>query len=114
MAENKELKECQLCHQMLPKEQFYKRKDRNGEYNWTISYCGACNVEKTKESRHKNSEHYKEYSKNQGYEYYNNNKDKIKIIRKRYYYNKLSPDKRNKYKQKLQEKYPDLIDKIFI
>ena len=34
MAESKELKECQLCHQMLPKEQFYKRKDRNGEYNF--------------------------------------------------------------------------------
>ena len=27
-----ELKECQLCHQMLPKDHFYKRKDRNGEY----------------------------------------------------------------------------------
>ena len=40
MAENtEELKECQLCHQMLPKDQFYKRKDRNGEYNWTMSYC---------------------------------------------------------------------------
>ena len=24
-----ELKECQLCHQMLSKEQFYKRNDRN-------------------------------------------------------------------------------------
>ena len=50
MAENKEeveLKECQLCHQMLPKEQFYKRKDRNGEYNWTMS-CSPCNLEKTK------------------------------------------------------------------
>ena len=44
MAESKELKECQLCHQMLPKDQFYKRKDINGEYNWTISYCGKCDL----------------------------------------------------------------------
>ena len=35
-----ELKECQLCHQMLPKSDFYKRKDRDGEYTWTMSYCG--------------------------------------------------------------------------
>lgn len=63
-AENKELKECQLCHQMFPTDQFYKRKDRNGEYKWTISYCDSCNVEKTKESRHKNPEYYKERSKN--------------------------------------------------
>jgi hypothetical protein len=25
MAENKELKECQLCHQMLPISSFYKK-----------------------------------------------------------------------------------------
>lgn len=28
-----ELKECQLCHQILPISSFYKRKDRDGEYN---------------------------------------------------------------------------------
>ena len=28
-----ELKECQLCHKSFPKSNFYKRKDRNGEYN---------------------------------------------------------------------------------
>jgi hypothetical protein len=44
------LKECQLCHQMLPKEQFYKRKDRNGNPNWTMSYCGSCDNIKVKES----------------------------------------------------------------
>jgi hypothetical protein len=49
---------------MFPTDQFYKRKDRNGEYKWTISYCDSCNVEKTKESRHKNPEYYKERSKN--------------------------------------------------
>ena len=53
MAENKELKECQLCHQMLSKDQFYKRKDRNGEYNWTMSYCGPCDAIKAAESRSK-------------------------------------------------------------
>ncbi len=34
-----ELKECQLCHKSFPKSNFYKRKDRNGEYNWKTSYC---------------------------------------------------------------------------
>ena len=108
------LKECQLCHQMLPKSNFYKRKDRDGEYTWTMSYCGPCNVKKTKISRHKNPEYYKEYSKNQGYEYYYDNKDKIQIIRKRYYYNKLPLDKKEKYRQKLQEKYPEIVDQICV
>jgi hypothetical protein len=52
-VEQPELKECQLCHQMLPKEQFYKRKDRNGNPNWTMSYCGSCDNIKVKESRGK-------------------------------------------------------------
>ena len=36
MVENKEeveLKECQLCHLILPIFSFYKRKDINGKYN---------------------------------------------------------------------------------
>ena len=40
MTEEVKLKECQLCHQILPISSFYKRKDRNGKYNWTMSYCG--------------------------------------------------------------------------
>lgn len=113
MAEIKqELKECQLCHQMLPKDQFYKRKDRNGEYNWTVSYCGPCDLEKVKQSKAKKPEYYKEYINNYNNDYYHNNKDKVRIVQKRYYYNKLSPEKQEKYKQKLQEKYPDWVDKI--
>ena len=54
-----ELKECQLCHQMLPKSDFYKRKDRDGEYTWTMSYCGPCDMVKVKQSKVKNPEHYK-------------------------------------------------------
>ena len=109
-----ELKECQLCHQMLPKEQFYKRKDRNGEYNWTMSYCGSCNVEKTKESRHKNPEHYKEYYKERSKNYYEENKDKYLVYQKKYYFRRLSPEKQVIYKQKIQEKYPNLVDKICV
>jgi hypothetical protein len=48
-----ELKECQLCHQMLPISSFYKRKDRNGEQNWTMSYCGKCDLKKANLSREK-------------------------------------------------------------
>ena len=107
-------KECQMCHQVFPKSEFYKRKDRNGEYNWTMSYCGQCDVKINSISRNKNPEHYREYYKQQGNKYYNNNKDKVKIIQKRYYYKKLSPEKKVIYKQKLQEKYPDIVDKVCI
>ena len=41
-----ELKECQLCHKSFPKYNFYKRKDRNGEYNWKTSYCKSCEIKK--------------------------------------------------------------------
>jgi len=107
-----ELKECQLCHQMLPKDQFYKRKDRNGEYNWTVSYCKECETKKANNYREENRDTYNKYHKQYSTEYYHDNKDNIRIIQKRYYYNKLSPDKQNKYKQKLQEKYPEWVDKI--
>ena len=114
MAENKELKECQLCHQMLPKDQFYKRKDRDGEHTWTMSYCGKCDSKKVKESRDKNPEYYKEYNNEYRKKYYKDNKNKITIIQKRYYYNKLSPEKQVIYKQKIQDKYPDIVDQICV
>jgi len=114
MAEEVKLKECQLCHQMLSKDHFYKRKDRNGEYNWNVSYCGPCNVEKTKESRHKKSEHYKEYYKERSKNYYEENKDKYSVYQKKYYFRRLSPGKQVIYKQKIQDKYPDLVDKICV
>jgi len=101
MAENKkELKECQLCQQMFPTDQFYKRKDRNGEYNWITSYCTSCEVEKAKETRLNNPEHYQEYKKEYINKYYHENKDNVKIIQKRYYYKKLSLDKQFIYKWK--------------
>jgi Pyruvate/2-oxoacid:ferredoxin oxidoreductase delta subunit len=46
MTEEVEVKECQLCHRMLPKEQFYKRKDRDGEHTWVVSYCKECEIKK--------------------------------------------------------------------
>ena len=113
MSENKELKECQLCNQLLPKDQFYKRKDRNGEYNWKTSYCKLCEVKKVKDYKTKDPNNYKEYNRQQSSNYYHNNKDKVRIIQKRYYYNNLPPEKQEKYKQKLYEKNPELIYKIF-
>ncbi len=107
-----ELKECQLCHKSFPKSNFYKRKDRNGEYNWKTSYCKYCNTLNTKESKSKNPEHYRKYNKEYNYNHYHNNKDKYKIYQKRYYYNKLSPEKQIIYKQRLQEKNPELAIKI--
>lgn len=115
MAENtEELKECQSCHQILPKDQFYKRKDRNGEYNWITSYCKSCEVKKAKETRHNNPEHYQEYKKEYTNKYYHENKNKVKIIQKRYYYKNLSPERQVIYKEKLQEKYPEWVDKICV
>mgnify|MGYP001095221801 CR=1 FL=1 len=115
MAENTEdLKECQLCHQMLHMSSFYKRKDRDGEHNWKRSYCEKCDVKINSISRAKNPEHYREYYKQQGNKYYHNNKDKVRIIQRRYYYNNLPSDKKEIYKLKLQNKYPDIVDKICI
>ena len=106
------LKECQMCHQVLPKSEFYKRKDRNGEFGWIASYCKKCEVEKVKETREKNPEHYNKYNREYLNEYYYNNKDKYEIYYKRYYYNKLSYEKQIKYREKLQEKYPDIVNLI--
>ena len=114
MSEEIQLKECQLCHQMLPKEQFYKRKDRDGEHNWTMSYCGPCDAIKVNASRAKKPEYYTEYKREHTNKYYHNNKKKVKIIQKRYYYNKLSPEKQVVYKQKIQEKYPEWVDQICV
>ena len=107
------LKECQLCHQLLPKDQFYDRKDRKGEHTWKVSYCGPCDLKKATNSREKNQAYYKKYNKNQNHKYYEEHKDEIQITRRRYYYNKLSHEKQIQYKKKLQEKYPELIEKIF-
>ena len=112
MAESKELKECHLCHQMLPKDQFYKRKDRDGNSNWTMSYCGPCDLKKVKQSKAKKPEYYKEYINKYNNDYYHQNKDRVRIVQKRYYYNKLSPEKQVIYKEKLQEKYPEWVDQI--
>jgi 5'-3' exonuclease len=109
-----ELKECQLCHQILPKSDFYKRKDRDGEYTWTMSYCTSCSLQNVIETRQKNPEHYKEYNKEYLSQYYSNNKDKYQIYYKRYYYSKLSPEKQIKYKQKLLDKYPEIVDQICV
>ena len=107
-----ELKECQLCHKSFPKSNFYKRKDRNGEYNWKTSYCKSCKYIQVIKDRENNIEKYRTYQKEYGNNYYHENKDKIRIIQKRYYYNKLSPEKQIIYKKKLQEKYPEIVDKI--
>ncbi|GAG14883.1 unnamed protein product, partial [marine sediment metagenome] len=69
---SKQMKECQKCHQVFPRDSFYKRKDRNGEYTWRISYCRVCNLHQTKGKSSKNLEHYREYSN----KYYHNNIDK--------------------------------------
>ena len=68
---------------------------------------------KVKKSKAKKPEYYKEYGTNHSRKYYGENKDKIQIIRKRYYYNNLSPEKQIIYKQKLQDKYPDIFNKLF-
>jgi hypothetical protein len=109
-----ELKECQLCHQILPKSDFYKRKDRDGEHNWMVSYCKKCEVIKVNSYRNENIEKYRKYNSEYNNQYYHTNKNKVIIIQKRYYYNKLPLDKKEKYKKKLQEKYPDIVNQICI
>lgn len=107
------LKECQLCHKLLPKENFYDRKDRNGEYTWKRSYCGSCNNIIISKSKSKKADYYREKNNDYKNNYYHQNKEKVQIVQKRYYYNKLPKEKKEKYKQKLKEKYPEFIDKIF-
>ena len=60
-----------MCHQVFPKSEFYKRKDRNGEFGWTMSYCGKCDVIKVKKSRDKNPEHYRDYNREYNYNHFN-------------------------------------------
>ncbi len=57
-------------------------------------------------------ENYREYQKTYCNDYYHNHKDQVKIIQKRYYYNKLSPEKQVIYKQKLEKKFPEWVDLI--
>ena len=114
MEDKSEIKECQLCHQMLPISSFYKRKDRNGKYNWTVSYCKECDIKKNIKYRKDNKELFRESENKYKNKYYYTNKDKVRIIQKRYYYNKLSPEKQDKYKQKLQEKYPEWVEQICV
>ena len=106
------LKECRLCHQMLPVDQFYDRKDRDGEYNWKTSYCKSCDIEHSKQQKKKNPDKYKEYCNNRSFQYYHENKDKYQIYHRRAYYKRLSPEKQKKYIEKLQKKSPNIVNKI--
>lgn len=107
-----ETKECQLCHQIFPKDSFYKRKDRNGEHTWTMSYCGPCDTSHVTKSRAKHIDKYRKYQKEYSNNYYYNHTDKVKIIQKRYYYNKLPPEKQAKYKRKVEKNWPEWIEQI--
>ena len=62
----------------------------------------------------KNIEKYRKYNSEYNNQYYYTNKNKVIIIQKRYYYNKLPLDKKEKYKKKLQEKYPDIVNQICV
>ena len=68
--------------------------------------------QKVKQSKAKNPNYYKEYINKYNNTYYHQNKDRVRIVQKRYYYNKLSPEKQVIYKEKIQEKYPEWVDKI--
>jgi hypothetical protein len=107
-----ELKKCQKCHQEYPKEEFYKRQDRNGEYKWKTSYCKKCSYERMRDDRLKHADKYKLYYKEYTNKYYHENKDKVKIIQKRYYYNKLPPEKQVRYKKKVEETWPEWAELI--
>ena len=106
------LKECQLCHQLLPEDKLYKRKDRNGEPNWKVSYCKECEINKSNKYKKENKEIFRESINKSRNKHYHNNKDKLRIVQKRYYYNKLPLEKKEKYKLKLQEKYPEWVEQI--
>ena len=107
-----ELKECQSCHQSFPKKEFYKRKDRNGEYKWLTSYCKSCEINKSNKYKKNNKEIFRESINKSRNKHYHQNKDKVKIIQKRYYYRNLTPEKQEKYKRKLENKYPDIVNKV--
>ena len=107
-----DLKECQQCHNMLPKDNFYKRKDRNGEYTWKDSYCKPCQGQKSIKYRREHREKFRESENRSRNKYYHNNKDKVKIIQKRYYYNKLPLVKKERYRQRLKENFPHWFHQI--
>ena len=108
-----ETKECQMCHQVFPKDSFYKRKDRNGEYTWILSYCNSCEINRSKQFKKKDPEKHRLTCNCRSNKYYNENKDKYKIYHKRSYFRKLSPEKKIKYKIMIMKKYPEIADQIF-
>lgn len=106
-------KECRLCHEILPLDQFYKRKDRNGNYTWKTSYCKSCCIYSKNKYQQLNKEKFKKGKNKYKRKYYKENPDKVKITQKRYYYSKLLPDKQKNYKMKIQQNFPDLFNQIF-
>ena len=107
-----ELKECQECHQIFPRDEFRKRKDRQGEMNWVIAYCNKCHSTRISQSRNKKKEKYKKYGREHFNNYYHTNKDKVRIVQKRYYYNKLPSEKQSRYKQKVENTWPEWVELI--
>ena len=109
---SEEMKECQKCGLIQPREKFSKKQDRKGTYTWKQSYCGKCLGQISLKWRAKHKDSYKKYRKTYSNDYYYKNIEKAKIIQKRYYYNKLSPEKQVIYRQKLEKKSPELVDQI--
>ena len=79
-----------------------------------MSYCGPCDILKVKQSKAKNPDYYREQNNIYKNNYYHQNKDRVKIVQKRYYYNKLSPEKQLLYKQKLQVSHPEIVNQICV
>jgi len=106
------LKVCQMCKKHLTLDHFYRRKNRKGEYSWKTSYCKSCDIQKKNKYQAQNKDVYNPGKNKYKRNYYRKNPEKVKIIQKRYYYNKLPPDKKEQYKQKIIDKHPDWVQQI--
>lgn len=112
LDESPEMKECRNCQILFERNSFRKRKNRNGEMSWVSAYCRKCECKKVVKSRNIHIEKYRIYHKKQSNDYYHENKDKVRIVQKRYYYNKLPPEKQVKYKQKVENTWPEWVEQI--
>lgn len=87
-------KKCNKCFLIFPINEFYRRKDRQGNYTWRMSYCKNCMRIKKNESVAKNRKYYNDLERNRY----------TKIERKFLYFRKLSKEKKKKYLRKLEKK----------
>ena len=100
------LKQCKQCKQWLNEKHFYFRNDTQK----FINICKKCHYEKIKANKEKNKEYYINYFK----EWYQKNKDKIKLQHKEYRLNPEVKKYQKEYSKNWRQKNKERKTESFI